>query len=103
MVSKILYKYTKSPQNNKVKSPKLYYYLPFQHCMFDLMKCCVFQFPSDPTERVNHFISLCNEYGNDGFVFLYTFFREPMVVACTPEAMAVIAKSNGKGRSYGTF
>ncbi|XP_052808735.1 leukotriene-B4 omega-hydroxylase 3-like [Mya arenaria] len=52
------------------------------------------QFPKDPTGRILHFIKICNEYEEDGIVFLWGFFRRPIVIACTPESMARISKSN---------
>ncbi|WAR07531.1 CP4FN-like protein [Mya arenaria] len=52
------------------------------------------EFPKDPTGRILHFIKICNEYEEDGIVFLWGFFRRPIVIACTPESMARISKSN---------
>ncbi|XP_052241444.1 ultra-long-chain fatty acid omega-hydroxylase-like isoform X4 [Dreissena polymorpha] len=56
---------------------------------------CFPYFPKDPTKRIHHFIDLCNKnVCEDGFAFLWGFFRRPIVIACSPEAMGQICKSN---------
>ncbi|XP_052810212.1 cytochrome P450 4F6-like [Mya arenaria] len=52
------------------------------------------KFPKEPEKRLYHYYKICNEYEQDGVVFLWGLFRRPLVVVCTPESMAKICKSN---------
>ena len=53
------------------------------------------QFPKGEAERLQHFLDLCDKYGNKGYIRLWSVLFKPIIVICGPDSMKRILKTAG--------
>ncbi|KAL4233204.1 hypothetical protein ACF0H5_007888 [Mactra antiquata] len=52
-------------------------------------------FPTDPHDRTQHLVDICNKYGTEqGYTLLWGILGIPIIVICSPRLMANICKTN---------
>lgn len=52
-----------------------------------------YYFPKGEAERLQHFLDLCDKYGDKGYIRLWSVLFKPIIVICGPDSMKRILKT----------